>query len=348
MSRTPHSVMIADIGYGNCKTILLTQAPEGIVERRWMIPSVVVQTRENLSSLGSSNIRKIQVGGTDIYFGPDILDELGGTQSGMRGAGSHYFESSTYRNLVIANLCESGLAVIDELVLTLPLDYYETAAKELKALRGQYEWQENGIFKTTTVVNVSVQPQALGALIHYRVLNANVGFEKSTRAVLDFGGGTLNFLVAQGYAGKKLRSGHVDYGVRSMWEDMAKEISRQIQASGRVAKFENVALIENAARSGRDYVSTAFGDFEMASLLKQNHSRLVEKVTEAARKMGDVSDILEIVLCGGGAAYIEPAVREVFPVQKIVCLPEPFFANANGFAMLSRKQMAGRELAHAE
>jgi len=41
-------------------------------------------------------------------------------------------------------------------------------------------------------------------------------------------------------------------------------------------------------------------------------------------------------------------VREVFPVQKIVCLPEPFFANANGFAMLSRKQMAGRELAHAE
>jgi plasmid segregation protein ParM len=64
--------------------------------------------------------------------------------------------------------------------------------------------------------------------------------------------------------------------------------------------------------------------------------------------MGDVSDILEIVLCGGGAAYIEPAVREVFPVQKIVCLPEPFFANANGFAMLSRKQMAGRELAHAE
>jgi hypothetical protein len=55
----------------------------------------------------------------------------------MRGAGSHYFESSTYRNLVIANLCKSGLAVIDELVLTLPLDYYETAAKELKALRGQ-------------------------------------------------------------------------------------------------------------------------------------------------------------------------------------------------------------------
>ncbi len=340
--------MIADIGYGNCKTILLTHGSDGISERRWMIPSVVIQTRENLAALGTPNIKKIQVGGTDIYFGPDIMDELGGTQSGMRGAGGHYFKSATYRNLVIANLCESGLQTIDELVLTLPLDYYETAADELKALSGTYEWQENGVLKQTTVVTINVQPQALGALIHYRVLNANVGFEKSTRAVLDFGGGTLNFLVAQGYTGKKLRSGHVDYGVRSMWEDMAKEISRHIQASGRVAKFENVALIENAVRSGRTQVSTAFGEFEIKALLKQTHSRLVEKVTEAARKMGDVSDILEIVLCGGGAVYIEPAVREVFPAQKIVCLEESFFANANGFAMLGRKKLAGRELAHAE
>lgn len=337
-------IVAIDLGYGHTK--VASQGRDGEI-KRFMFPSVApITTRERTAEsngMGALRTVTVSVGSNNYVIGKDAYLEADSNYS--RSRLEEYSQTDGYHALMLGALALSGLREIDQLVIGLPLTTLDTYHS---AMNSKY-LGEHSIGATyarrkveLAVRNVLVTSQPAGAMIS--AVAAQPGLKKTTNLVIDMGYFTMDFLMCEGLRPYYKRSGAVQGGMSGYYDHLngmlADKISNEgLSAQGTVDHFRLEEALSNGVQGedGRTAYSLRIGRLELdiTDCVDRAATRLSEYLDRMMTTLGGGSSmgiISSVVLAGGGARMILPAVKERFgKTHDIVMQDSSQYAIANGF-----------------
>lgn len=313
-----------DVGYGQTKfTIRVEKGREPECAHFPSITSVGASRDLSAGILERRNTRRIEVGGAVYEVGPDAA--MTQRVKNARILHEAYTETDAYLALVRGALSYMEVPYIHLLVTGLPVSLLQARGSGLiRRLQGDHAIPGGQV----TVGKVWVVPQPLGALVHHGT-TANIydAIRDQVNLVVDPGYYTVDWLLSYGIKPDERRSGSHPGGVSAILNEVADAIS-----NGLGTLYTNLAAIDDALR-GDGGVRIAGQRYN----LNRHHSASMPVVDEAvnaiASRLGEVNDIDNIILVGGGADYFAAALKRQFPHHRIATCQEPLYANVRGFQM---------------
>ncbi len=320
-----------DVGYSHTK--FTVSGSEKDVRCR-IFPSLAPLASRLALSRGMGTARdtmRIAVGGAEYEVGPDV--RLGLKAHHTRILNDHYIRTPEYLALVRGALSAMHVAVIDALVVGLPVQLMGSHAQELvERLQGVHPVGDG---RSVDVRHVLTLAQPLGGFFHY-AMGAGA-YETSgdcMTLVVDPGYCTLDWLSALGVKVMAERSGSVPGGVHVLVEEMARGVSETLDVG-----YHDFDAIDRALIKGQ---SLMVGGREIS--LSQYEARVKARTEEAVNALvnsvGNGLDISRIVVVGGGATLYAPALRTRFPHHTVTVTPDPMFANVRGFQLIGEQYTA--------
>lgn len=339
-----NEIVAIDLGYGHTK--IVSQGRDG-EPKRMMFPSVApITTRERTAeSNGMSSLRTVtvSVGANNYVIGKDAYLEADSNYS--RSRLEEYSQTDGYHALMLGALALSGLREIDQLVIGLPLTTLDTyhSAMSSKYLGEHSIGATYARRKVELVVrNVVVTSQPAGAMIS--AVAAQPGLKKTTNLVIDMGYFTMDFLMCEGLRPYYKRSGAIQGGMSGYYDHLKGLVAEKISSEGLPAQstVDDFRLEEALSQgvqgeSERMVYSLRIGRLEVdiTDCVERASTRLSEYLDRMMTTLGGGSSmgiISSVVLAGGGARMILPAVTERFgKTHDIVMQDASQYAIANGF-----------------
>ncbi len=325
-------VRAVDVGYGHTKYVT---GVVGTEIRCASFPSLAYPSSRDPSSTLGAERRKtfaIPIGGMFYEVGPDVMLAA----DSFRAAQIHdnYLDTPEYLALARGALRMMKEEVIDLLVVGLPVAQFGARKAALeKLMTGRHDV---GSGKTVIVHKALAMAQPNGALIDYASQHDKVvAMENEVSLVIDPGSRTFDWLVARGMKLSHKRSHSVNRGVIDVLQLIADDVSAEIGQP-----YNQLDAIDAALRSGKSL-----------SIFQRTHSLarmkpVVEAIAKQAvgtmlRRIGEIYDVQNIILVGGGAFLFKKAVKTVFSTHQILEVKEPMFSNVRGY------QIAGMDYALA-
>lgn len=294
-------------------------------------PSLAPESEE--STIGgelicSRNTKKVHVNGKVFEVGDDVM-QMQGSRDG-RVLHKDYVLTDEYLALSRGALSMMAAPVIDLLVVGLPVDAPKGRDEELrKILSGTHKINEK---ETVEVRNVLVISQPLGGFAHYAFENGKEkAFYEDINLIIDVGFFTLDWVVASGVNLINKRCGGAEAGVSHYLTRLSKELQEKLSIDDL-----NINRVDEAVRRG--FVKAYGQKHDITPFLESGYNIVNEGLNKLQSKVGAVSDIDNIILCGGGASIYLPMVKERFPRHSINVAPEPALSNVKGFYLVGEVQ----------
>ena len=337
-------VMGLDVGYGNTKAVFSAALGP---EHSLVLPSVAheivdLQHYRDMAETGKTDQVLVEVDGRHFTVGPSA-SVFGRTLH------DNYILTPQYRALVAGALhsafTELGDATdtVDAMVVGLPVYSFSRLKDQLReqmlkpflvplpqSLRECFGTES----LTVSIRSVRVMPQPVGAVTDWRSRTTAPIGPQDIVTVCDPGYKTFDWFSMRGSVVVPELSGAFDGGVSELLKDVSVAITRQHPH----ALLDMQTIEDGLERRSTSLVGIGRIDFEPFRPIIGKGARVI------VRRMADMlqraqqeraSRIDQLVLAGGGAAYFEAAVREVFSDFPLTVLPQPVLSNARGFWLMA-------------
>jgi len=317
------TIAAVDIGYRNTK--IFAHNTETGATRHWLFRSIAVPA-ESRSQTGAGLVRRdtrrVDVDSTAYEAGPDAHLLLGPRSTSVLH--EDFIHTPEYHALFLAALSYIGVNQIDVLVGGLPVQHTEGSRRPLEAfMQGNHQVPGLGnvLVQRTTVI-----PQPMGALIEE--LSLTQQRTEQTVLVIDPGFFTLDWTGAQGLKYLPPLTGSFPAGVSAGLRNVSAHI-RSITGK----PFDDINLLDRKISNGR--LSLTGLILEPDELTPMMQTALRPGLIAMQNHIGEGRDIDHLVLCGGGATWFEPLIRETWPSHPLSVIDRPVTANARGFLQLA-------------
>ena len=252
-----------------------------------------------------------------------------------------WIASPEYKRLYLAALTELTTANYAEVqvVTGLPVNYFAQDRERLAAqLGGEFRVRREGRnWQKFRVSRVEVIPQPFGtllsAVLDERGRIADQELAAGRVGIVDIGGKTTGYLSVDSLAEIPPETGSIDIGC---WEALTL-IRDRVNARFpglELADHEVVRLVVNGA-TVRYYGET----HDVSDLTAEALTPLAGQIIAEATQRWDGGARLDAILVtGGGAALVGPALQQRFRHARIV--PDAAFANARGYYRFARRLLA--------
>lgn len=329
-------VRAIDIGYSNVKyTKGRKIVGDSNVIDVGMFPSLAPQAASLalIASGPSAKTCTVRIGGNNYVVGPGAKYHTSASEP--RPIDPNYSETDKYYALSLGALHyqaeDAGAGkefVIDLLVVGLPLHNYQRHAAKLAArMQGVHEiiGPDGEVVRRVTVNKVHVMVQPHGALCHF-------GAEKQKldgwNLVVDPGGGTLDWFMANGQQPNWRRSGAYPKAMLACAYAVADCID-----PGWKSQFEIVDEIDLAMRTRAASFTVGARTFELAKYRPAIDAVLQESVKSMLEVTGPLDAVKRIVFTGGGAGVLRDYMGRLLPALEPVMDidTDPVFSNVRGF-----------------
>jgi len=318
-----------DIGYRNTKIV---HQRHGAAANESHFPSIAVPAQAQAATgaaLARRNTRLVEVDGQEYEVGPDAHLLLGPRSTQVLH--EDYIHTPEYRALLLGGLSYIGEPRIDVLVGGLPVRHLGTGQARLEALMaGPHTVPGIG---SVSIGRVVVIPQPLGGLIHH-LRRPGAAAVQQTTLLVDPGFFTLDWTCAEGLKYLPAMTGSFPAGIASGLQAAAEHISEVIDTP-----FGDLDTLDRKMRQPEIRIAGRVVD--RARLEEKIREALQPGIMEMRNRIGGALSIDRIVVCGGGAAYYAPLIREAWPHHPVAVVDEPLMANVRGFHSLASSAMAG-------
>jgi plasmid segregation protein ParM len=329
-----------DLGFGYTKYTARNPHPgsTGVVTRQF--PSVCVPvTSDNAfvdldphSNMKSIETVRVVLEDRAFDVGPEAAQLLAGGTG--RTHDQDYSRTPNYEALMLGALFYMSEPVIDRLVLGLPVSRFrfskarlvERFAKDLYVpVRGRAPDEKRKV----TVNEVTVLPQPLGGFMLARANSRD--FNPSLRGstlVVDPGYVTFDWIVvSDSGAYLNTRSDALDGCMSRIHNEIARFIARDTQRN-----VDGTHELDNALRHGQPFMHYGKA-IDLSKYAAVARSTVDLRINEMMVRMGKDSDIVRVIVCGGGASLFTPVLKERFPDCHFMVLNDPMTANVRGFQL---------------
>ncbi len=314
-----------DVGYSAVKFVHAVDRSR-ILCRHFPSIAPLADDRQLTEALGRRRKTvQIEVSGTHYEVGPDANLAAGSLK--IHNMDDDYCLTNEYLALARGALHYMQVERVDLLVVGLPLSTLVLHAEELeRRLTGTHKV---GSGHKTHVERVRVLAQPQGALMNYAVRAGKSQIVRKQRnLIIDCGARTFDWLVAQGLKIQDKRSGAVPRGMFDVLQVLCTGVAKQFGAN-----FSNLESVDEALRHSRP--ARAFGsDVDLSPFLPAARKTAAEAVTAMRSRIGDASDIDNVIVAGGGAFFFGPLIQEALPHHRIALLEDEdggIYANVKGF-----------------
>lgn len=340
------NVLAIDVGYGHVKWVAIN---EDGTTRRGMFPSVAAITSRDRSaeSNGMSNLRTVtvNVGEHNYVVGRDAYLETDAHFS--RSRLSDYCKTDGYKALMLGAMVISGMREVEQLVIGLPLT---TMAQYHEGLKEQYRGEHvigaAGAKRKSaiSVENVTVTSQPAGAILHAATIDGSL--RKKNSLVVDVGYFTVDYLMCQGMRPYYARSGAVEGGMGSYFDQLGGTVVEQLSKAGygRKSGIDHFLL----EKSLTEAVMDQNGNLKYELMVGNQTVDITESVEKSKVKLKSYIDrivtgmgssslnvVNSVVLAGGGGSFLkEQLMDRIGNDYEYVDLSQGQFAIAQGYAAL--------------
>lgn len=337
MSATPQKIVRAfDLGWGYSKYSHLNQA-SGELEYS-SFPSLAPRysgVDMSMSILGKRDTVVVDVDGTQYEVGPDAADL--DVNDSTRNLNDQYIHTEQYRAVFYGGLHYIGEDVIDLLVVGLPLSNMRAAAKLKELVVGKHKINSS---KTVEVKDALVLPQPLGGLYYCLSLaKERPEFEfldEEVNLVIDPGFLTFDFLLSNGEKVIENRSDAYSGGVSKVLRSIAESISTKLNI-----RYDNLGALDRGLRRRKLKINGEVENLE--EHIKNTRSVLEGSVNYMKNRVGDGSDIDNIILLGGGGHIYKKTIDQFYPKHEVIMLDDGQTANVKGFQLAGEKVLGLRK-----
>jgi plasmid segregation protein ParM len=314
-----------DAGYGNIKYVVARSAQD-ITCR--MFPSLAPVASHLKLTTGMSMARDtviIEVDGTPYEVGPEAGLVLG--RHHARVLHGEYVDTPQYLALMRGALSYMRVGEVDLLVVGLPVSLMNSKAHVLaKRLQGQH--LVNG--REVTVQHVWTIAQPLGGFVDYAMgQGIYQRLADQINLVVDVGYYTVDWLTGLGLQCMPERTGSFPGGVHSILNAVARSVSEELGEA-----YTDCDAIDRSLKSGMGALSIGTHALDLTRHWRLAQVSVDEAVTAIANSVGNVQDVRNIILVGGGAKHYQAAIRKRFPRPILTMAPNPIFSNVRGFQRL--------------
>lgn len=318
------TIAAVDIGYRNTK--LVYQAGTQGRVRSLHFPSIAVKASTQMATevMSQRDTRLVRVDDESLEVGPDARLLLGPRSNQILHEA--FVGTLEYRALFYGALSYIGLPRIDVLVGGLPVRHMESGQAALEAfMQGTHEVPGLG---EVTVRNAKVIPQPLGGLMHHNTMSTARN-DRETVLLVDPGYFTLDWTAAEGFRHLPALTGSFPAGISSGLLVVADLLSRELGTP-----VNDLDAIDRQLR--RPTFRYGGVEFSRPDIEEALQAALKPGIVEMRNRVGAALGIDRIVLCGGGALFYEPLVREAWPRHEVTVMEDPLMANVRGFHVLAR------------
>lgn len=331
-------VRAIDVGYFNVKyTKGRKMLGDSSVIDVGMFPSLAPQAAAApLIARGpSANTCTVHVKGMNYVVGPGAKFHTSASEP--RPIDPNYSETDKYYALSLGALhymaedAGAGMVFeIDLLVVGLPLHNYQRHWTKLAArMQGEHKLSrsECEVVRTVRVNKVHVMVQPHGALCHFGAVRQTLD---GWNLVVDPGGGTLDWFMADGQQPNWKRSGAYSKAMLQCAYAVADSID---QGAGWRNQFEIVDAIDLAIRTNAHTFTVGTREFELAKYRPAIEAVLQESVKSMLETTGPLDAVKRIVFTGGGASVFRDYMARTMPgLEPAMDIDtDPVFSNVRGF-----------------
>lgn len=340
------NVLAIDVGYGHVKWV--STKSDGSTQRG-MFPSVAAITSRDRSaeSNGMFNLRTVtvNVGEHNYVVGRDAYLETDAHFS--RSRLTDYCKTDGYKALMLGAMAISGMREIAQLVIGLPLTTMAQFHEDLKEqYRGEHLIGANTAKRKSNVFveNVTVTSQPAGAILHAATIDGSL--RKKNSLVVDVGYFTVDYLMCQGMKPYYARSGAVEGGMGSYFDQLGGTVVEQLSKAGygRKSGIDHFLLEKSLTEAVKDQN----GNLKYELMVGNKTVDITESVEKSKVKLKGYIDrivtgmgssslnvVNSIVLAGGGGSFIKEQLRKrIGNNYDYVDLSQGQFAIAQGYAAL--------------
>ena len=309
-----------DVGYSAVKAVGN--------DRRVTFPSVVGTPDKARFSLNGATENDIMLNLTDGTF---LIGQGAVEQSRFvnRREDRSWIESDEYYRLMLATFTELTTATsCDLMVVTgLPVAYYADKDKLRGLLLGEHRASREGrrsqVFR---VGDCRVIPQPFGSLLSLALDNrgrvADTELATGTVGVIDVGGKTTNLLSVNRLSEIARETAPADVGA---WDAM-RAIRDWLDNYYPDLELRDHQVIEAMiARQVRYYGELV----DLGPIVDATLEPMANQIIAKATQHWNVGNLSAILVSGGGALLLGPAIQRHFRHARVV--EDPIFANASGY-----------------
>lgn len=332
----------ADVGFGFTKITQSMMQPGGDA-KTMAFPSYADFHVEGIAGgFGKTqDILSVEVNGAVYSVGPDSKKVASGY--GKQLLEREFFRSPQYQALNLGAIammdCEYDIHM---LCVGLHLNVFGDSSlrEDLKSyLTSEHIVPDlnNGGKKKVKVHAVEVVPQIIGSVITLAESLDGLGEEvyEQRNLTIDVGYGTFLWMVSNGMASVAARSGSTMGGVASILQSIIKSMDASASSDvGILDRLDHAILnnLESIKINGKKYrISDHVASVE--GLTQQN-------ITMMMRSIGQVRDIDNIFLCGGGSSFYLDALKKALGDREIAHDPNGSqFSNVKGFQLIAENML---------
>lgn len=253
----------------------------------------------------------------------------------------NWIESTAYMRYFLAALTELTTATYAEvqLVTGLPVTYFSQDKDSLRLrLAGDFRVQREGRnWQKFTVSQVAVVPQPFGTLLRETLDNrgriVNRRLATARVGVIDIGGKTTGYLSVDSLKEIPPETGSIDVGC---WEALTliRDAVNNEYPGLDLDDHEVADMVANGA------TVRYYGDSkDVSEIVNDALDPLAERViAESTTLWNGAARQDAILITGGGARLVGPAICDKFPQARIV--GDSAFANAQGYYRFAQRQYA--------
>lgn len=242
-----------------------------------------------------------------------------------------WLDGEKWYTLALAAFSEAirGNAALN-LVCGLPVSYYSDKAKVKERLLGTHTFQRAGRNRqTVTVERVIVMPQGFGILFAECLSNSgsvtNQALQSGRVGVIDVGGKTTNLLVANQLSQIDEESRSLDTGG---WSVVAR-VQAYLESEYPDLGLNEYELVPHVIARSVNYRGKSV---DLTTIVNKAVSALAVEIIGGARRLWNGAARLDtILIAGGGAHLVGPALLAEYPGQARIVESDPVFANALGY-----------------
>lgn len=317
-----------DIGYSHAKAL-------SVDGRRVMFPSVVGEVQQmemNLS--GKDGYIQLNTNEGEWFIGDAALDQ---SVYQTRRQDREWTYAPEYRALfmaVVSELTTASNATID-VITGLPVAYFADHQKLIESLKGLHTIKRGGRRNQKIQINEMIcLPQGLASVLSEALDdkgNVKPGpVSQGTVGLLDIGGHTVNVATFSEMRAISKQTISINAG---MWGALS-EIEKRINAAYPGQDLHGHEVIK-VMKSGK--IKHFGNERDVTGIVSDVLQPFTRRIlAEASQVWGSAAKLDALLVSGGGAEAIGPAIAEQYPHARIVEAPQ--WANALGYLKFGRRQ----------
>ena len=328
-------VRAIDVGFCNTKYVM-NSGMNGDIGCD-LFPSLSpVASQQNLDvggMLKKKNTIIAEVNGKAYEVGQDVESVIGSNYG--RTMDPSFCLSDNYMAIVNGALYYMGVTDVDLLVLGLPVSSHQENKDELEErMLGLHKIGNRSIH----IKKCKVLAQPVGGFFEFVSKKGNSDkFKKESNLIIDVGFYTTDWFVCNGMTPAHARCGAANNGgMGSVISNISNALSTKIKQP----LDQNIyGRIDASLRSVDKKIKVYGKEHDLNEYIPVGEAAALEAINKMLIKVGNGSDIDNIILVGGGAWFFEKLVKSKFPNHDVGIASESSFSNVRGFQMYGIESM---------